>query len=147
MRKRQRRAGSSVVEFALGSTLLLSLFSGSLQFGYAFYRYNALQMAVNSGARYAALRTYDSATETPSSAYTAAVKNTVVYGTATAGTTPVVPGLAASNVNVVMRFVNGVPGTVTVSISGYQIPAFFTQFTCTNKPSVTYAYQGYYSPY
>lgn len=145
--KKRRSAGNSIVEFAVGSTVLVSLFGGALQFGYAFYRYNELQTAVNAGARYAAVRVYDSASATPSTAYSTAVKNTVVYGTPGTGTTSVVPGLTTSNVNVAMTFANGVPGKVTVSISGFRIPAFFSNFTCNNKPSVTYAYQGYYSPY
>jgi Flp pilus assembly protein TadG len=142
-----KRAGNVILEFAIGSAVLMSLFGGTFQFGYAFYRYNTLESAVNAGARYGSLRVYDSATATPSTAFVAAVKNVVVYGSPSAGTSPVVPGLGTSNVDVSVAFRNGVPDAITVSVSSFQLDAIFKTFTLTNKPKVTYAYQGIYSPY
>ena len=46
-----------MVEFALGSSLLVAAFTGTFQFGYTFYVYNNIETAVNNGAKYAALRT------------------------------------------------------------------------------------------
>lgn len=146
-RGHNRRAGSVVIEFAIGSAVLLSTFGGVFQFGLAFYRYNALESAVNAGARFASLRPYDSSTATPSAAFQTAVKNVVAYGDPAGGTTPVVPGLATSNVIVTTAFRNGVPDTVTVRLTSFQINAFFKTFTLTDKPKVTYAYQGIYSPF
>jgi Flp pilus assembly protein TadG len=140
------RAGSIMLEFAVGSGVLMAAFAGTFQFGYTFYRYNMLQAAVNDGARYASLRTYDSGTSTPSSAFQTAVQNMVVYGDPGGGTSPISPGLATSNVNLTVTFTNGAPTAVTVSISSYTLDAAVAQITL-NKPTVTYPYVGIYSPY
>jgi Flp pilus assembly protein TadG len=142
-----RQAGNVIVEFAIGSAVLLSAFAGVFQFGYAFYRYNALENAVNAGARFASVRPYDSTTPTPSNNFQTAVKNVVVFGDPAGGSAPVVPGLATSNVGVTATFRNGVPDSVTVAINSFRIDSVFQQFTLSGKPKVTYAYQGIYSPY
>jgi len=74
------RKGTAMLEFALGTLILVPVFAGTFQFGYTFFVYNNLDTAVRGGARYASLRSYDSATSTPSSAFSTAVKNMVVYG-------------------------------------------------------------------
>ena len=141
-----------MLEFAIGVGILLSVFAGTFQFGYTFYQYNLLKNAVRNGAGYAAMRNYDSATNQPSSAFLTAVQNVVVYGDPAGGSNPVLPGLATSNVNLVPALFNGAttnqpPVTMTVSISGYTIGAVFGSTTFTNKPSVTYPYQGVWEPY
>ena len=141
------RRGNAMIEFAIGAGVLTSVFAGTFQFGYTFYQYNLLKNAVSDGARYACLRTYDSSTSTPSSAFQTAVQNMVVYGDPGGGSSPVAPGLATSNVNLNVTFTNSVPTAMTVSITGYTIGAVFDTTTLNNKPSVTYAYQGIYSPY
>ena len=147
MKLKRGRAGNIMLEFAVGSGVLVAAFAGTFQFGYTFYSYNKLAAAVNEGARYAALRPCDSTTTTPSAAFSTAVENMVVYGSPTGGTTPIVPGLKTSNVSVTSTFVHSVPSTVTVFISGYSIDSLFAQNTLTNKPQVTYPYMGIYSPY
>jgi len=144
-RARRRRAGSSMIEFALGAGVLLAVFSGTFQFGYTFYQYNNLANAVNAGAHFAALRPYDSATETPTTAFKTAVQNMVVYGAPGGGSKPLVPGLSTSHVTLAVDFDKGVPATVTVAVNGYVINAVFGKITCNNKPKVTYAYQGVYA--
>lgn len=139
-------AGNAILEFAIGSGIMIAAFSGTFQFGYTFYRYNTLQNAVNNGARYASLLPYDSITTTPSNAFKTAVQNSVVFGNPTGGTAPVAPGLATGHVTLAVVFVNGVPGTITVGINGYSINSVFANTTLTNKPTVTYQYQGFYSP-
>jgi Flp pilus assembly protein TadG len=140
------RRGNMLIEFAIGSGVLIAAFTGTFQFGYTFYEYNVLKNGVSDGARYAALRPYDSSSATPSDAFKTAVKNMVVYGDPDGGTNPIAPGLAASNVSVVPIFTNGVPTAMKVSITGFTIDAVFKSTTFTNKPSVTYPYQGIYSP-
>lgn len=142
----RKRAGNAMLEFALGSSVLISLFAGTFQFGYAFYVYNNLTNAVSRGARYASLVPYDSASTTPSNSFKTAVQNMVVYGSPAAGTTPVVPGLTTSNVNLTVTFTNGIPASMTVDVSGYSINAVFQTFTLTNKPSITFIYQGIWTP-
>jgi Flp pilus assembly protein TadG len=140
------RAGNILVEFALGSGILVMAFVGTFQFGYTFLQYNNLENAVARGARYASLIPYDSTTTTPSAAFSSAVKNMVLYGSSTAGTSPALPGLTATNVNLTVTFTNEVPSAMTVSISGYSINSIVATATLTNKPRVTYAYQGIWTP-
>lgn len=143
----RNRRGSAMLEFAIGSGVLVATFTGTFQFGYSFYQYNRLSNAVNAGARYASMRAYDSANSSPSSGFRTAVKNMVVYGNPAGGSTPVVPGLEAGHVNVTVTFVNSVPGFMTVDISGYSINSVVASTACNNKPKVTYPYLGLYMPY
>ena len=88
------RAGNIFIEFALGSGILVMAFVGTFQFGYTFLQYNNLENAVARGARYASLIPYDSPTTAPSGTFSSAVKNMVLYGSSTAGASPVLPGLS-----------------------------------------------------
>jgi Flp pilus assembly protein TadG len=144
--RKQSQKGSALVEFAIGSSILMAVFAGTYQFGYSFYVYNNLQTAVNNGAKYASLRTYEQATGTPSSCFSDAVENMVVYGNPSGGTIPVAPNLGTDNVFIVTTFSNGVPSTMTVGISNYTIDAVFKRFPLTNKPQVTYPFLGRYAP-
>ena len=149
------RAGSAMVEFALGSGILVTVFTSAFQYGYIFYQYNSLENAVANGAHYASLRPYNAQCSSPSdTTYSDAVKNMVVYGDPTGtNTTPVVKNLATSNVTVAISptqttcpTVTWTPSTVNVKITGFTIDAIFGSFTANNKPSVTYVYQGIFSP-
>src|SRR6266852_9071342 len=96
MRKRSER-GNAMVEFALAFSVLWLMFSGIFQFGYSFYVYNAVMTSVANAAELGSKMTYDTASPTT---YSDALKNMVVYGSTTAGTTPIVRGLSTSNVTV-----------------------------------------------
>lgn len=146
-RSRRTRSGSALVEFGISFAVLISVFTGTFQWGWTFYQYNVLKTAVNNGARYASLRPYDATTTTPCPSFQLAVQNMVMYGDPSGGTKTVVPGLTKQNVNVSAAFTFGAPSSMTVSISGYSINAAFGSMTLTNKPKVTYAYQGVYSPF
>ena len=141
----KKQEGSAIVEFAIGVWVMLFIFVGTWEFGYAFYVYNNLLAAVDNGAKYAALKTYDSNSTTPSSAFLSAVQNIVVYGQPTAGTKPVAPGLTTDKVVLTPTFTNGVPTQMTVALSGYPLDAIVATFSL-NKPQVTYPYMGVYSP-
>ena len=146
-RNRKSRSGTAIIEFAIGSGVLMAVFAGTFEFGYTFYIYNNLQTAVNNGAKYAAIRTYDSTSSTASGCFQTAVQDMVVYGDPTGtNTTPVAPGLSTSNVTVTPTFTNSVPTAMTVSISSYTINSVFASFTLTNKPQVTYPYLGGFAP-
>jgi Flp pilus assembly protein TadG len=134
-----------MVEFAIGAGMLVAVFTGVFEFGYAFYVYNNLVAAVDNGARYAAYRTYDSSTTTPSVAFSTGVKNMVVYGQPSVGAKAVVPGLATANVVLTPIFTGNVPTGMTVSLSGYSLNAVFKTFTL-NKPVATYPFLGVYAP-
>ena len=136
-----------MVEFAIGSFVLMAAFTGTFEFGYSFYVYNNLQNAVNNGAKYAALRTYESTNSTPSACFTTAVQDMVAYGDPTGtNTTPVAPNLTPSEVSVNVTFSNGVPSTMTVAISSYALNAVFATINLTNKPQVSYPFLGRYAP-
>jgi Flp pilus assembly protein TadG len=146
LRLARDRNGNVMLEFAIGSGVLLAAFTGTFQFGYTFLQYNNVENAVARGARYASLVPYDSATTAPSDAFQAAVRNMVLCGSPDACASPVLSGLTAEEVILTVTFTNGVPGAMTVAISGYTINSVFAKTTLTNKPQVTYAYQGIWAP-
>jgi Flp pilus assembly protein TadG len=151
-----RNDGNVMIEFAIGSAILVAAFAGTFQFGYTFLQYNELENAVTRSARYASLINYDSASDVPANDFQTAVQNMALYGTPTAGTTPVLPGLTAANVNVTVCGITivcpgytsplGVPQEVTVSITGYTIDAVFEKVTLNEKPQVTFSYLGIWTP-
>ncbi|HEY2013968.1 MAG TPA: TadE family protein [Bryobacteraceae bacterium] len=141
-----RRRGNSVLEFALGSGVLLAVFTGTFRFGYTMFQYNRLETAVAQGARYASLVPYDSATTTPSSNFRTAVQNMVLYGSPAAGTHPVLSDLTASNVSLTVTFTNNTPSAMTVALTGYTINGLFGTSILAGKPKVTYPYQGIWAP-
>ena len=140
-------SGNAMLEFAVGAGVLVSAFAGAFQYGYLFYRYNTIENAVNAGARYASLRPYDSTTTTPTTGFSNAVKNIVVYGKPDGGTSPVAPGLTTSNVQLTVTFTNGLPSAMSVAITGYTLDLVFASQNLSGKPKVTYPYLGIYSPY
>jgi Flp pilus assembly protein TadG len=141
-----------MLEFALSAVLLMSVFSGTFQFGYTFFVYNKLQTGVGAAARYASLLPFSNNNDqTVPNSYTTQVKNMAVYGNPSPanGATPIAPGLTAANVSVTVNFEN--PGTpqnrpvsVRVEMVNYQVYAVFKTFTFNNKPSVTELYTGSY---
>jgi len=107
----QGERGASLVEFAIGATVFLTVMFGVIEFGRALWVHNALSDAARRGARYAVVHT---------AADSAAVKNVVVYGNPAGGTTPLVSNLTTANVNVAYSAFGLSGGTVTVTITNYQ---------------------------
>jgi hypothetical protein len=133
-----------MVELSLLLPILVSLFLGTWSMGYSSYIYAQLEAAVRSGTRYASHGVYRASNR---SAYSNAVKNAVVYGDPAGGTTPFVPNLATSMVNVTLSPAAGAPTAVTVSISGFTVwGPFGNRITSTNKPFLTLPFMGYYVP-
>jgi len=152
----RRARGSALIEFTLLSPLIVTLFIGSWQFGYAYFLYDKAEQAVRAGARYASLRTYDASTATPSQGFVDDVRNVVLYGDPAGGTSAVVPGLASSHVTVEMSFyANGfaqpsgqdmlVPTRVAVSINNFSVGTFGL-ITLSGKPRVEFPYVGIFKP-
>ena len=110
-KSRRGERGSTLVEFAIGATLFLTVMFAVIEFGRALWVHNALADAARRGARYAVVHT---------AADSAAVKNVVVYGDPAGGSTPLVDNLTTSNVNVTYSSFGLSGGTATVSISNYQ---------------------------
>jgi Flp pilus assembly protein TadG len=143
------RRGNAIVEFGLSAPLILAVLVGIFQFGYTFYVYNTLQLAVRGGVRYGSVMNYSGATPACDASMQDKVSSLIVYGTPTPadGAVPVVRGLSKSNVNVDFHpDEKGVPGEVTVSITAFQVDALFTKFTFNGKPFASVPYAGRYSP-
>lgn len=143
--KAKRTQGSAMVEFAMSASLLLPMMTGIFELGQGLYTYNKLQTAVRAGARYASMRTYNSATSTPSAAFQAAVQNVVIYGNPAGGTTPHVANLTPNQVDIIVRMSGNVPAEVTVRVNGFALDTIFGSVILTNKPSSTFAYGGRYT--
>jgi len=145
---RKTSRGSALIELTLSLTFLTALFLGTWQFGYGFYVYAQLEQAVRDGARYAAERTYDSATTTPSDTFLAAVKNVVVYGDPAAANSPaaVAPGLTTSNVTLTVTFTSGVPTSMAVAITGYAMPTYYGSVSLAGKPTTSFPFVGIFGP-
>ena len=143
---RRPERGNAMIEFALSFGLLFAVFAGVFQFGYTLYVYNTLESAVRSGVRYASLRTYDSATATPSAAYLTAVRNMVVYTNPAGEGQSVARGLTPANVTLTVTFDHNVPARVAVGITNYTIDAVVRSFTLTSKPMAAFPYMGRFAP-
>lgn len=134
--------GNAIIEFALSWAVLSVIFTAMFEYGYTIWTYSALEDAVQNAAKTAASMEYDASTPTN---FTTAVQNLVVYGSVTAGTTPVTTGLTTSNVSVDTHNVSGFPSNVTVSIQNYTVNAIFGSRTL-NKPRVTVRFIGTVRP-
>lgn len=110
-KNRGRERGSTLVEFAIGATVFLTVMFGVIEFGRALWVHNALSDAARRGARYAVVHSAGDA---------ASVKNVVVYGNAAGGSNPLVNNLTTANVNVSYSGFGLSGGTATVSITNYQ---------------------------
>ncbi len=142
---RPRKRGGAMIEFAICFGVLFPVFIGGFQFGYTFYLYNEMETAVRGGARYASMRTYDSPTSTPSSGFSTAVRNMVVYGAPAGGTSPLVPGLSRENVQLTVVFDLGMPREVRVSIVNFDLDAVVATLRIHDKPKATFPYLGRYA--
>jgi len=135
-----------MLEFGIAAAVIFPIFAGSFQYGYSYYVYNSLQTSVRAAGRYAAARTYDSATATPSAAFTTAVKNMAVYGNPLGGTRSVAPNLTTDKVTVSVTFSMGTPSRVTVQVNNFQINGVFGTVTLNGKPRATFPYLGRWDP-
>jgi Flp pilus assembly protein TadG len=136
--------GAQLVELAIVLPIFILLFAATAEFGRYFYEYTTLTKAARVGARYLATAAVKTAEDTNA-------KNIVVFGN-TAGTgTPILTGLATSNVTITRSGgVASVPETVTVQITDFKHQPIFDLGKITNistlslnidiKPSVTMRY-------
>lgn len=108
---RDNERGATLVEFAIGVTVFVTVMFAVLEFGRALWVHNALTDAARRGARYAALHT---------SADAANVRNVVVYGNEAGSGQPMLNNLTTANVEVDYNGFGLNAGTVSVSITNYQ---------------------------
>ena len=139
-----------MIELAISAAVMVSCLGGTVQFGYTFYIYNELVSAVGNGGRYAAMRTYRSASPVDIEKGKAAIRNMVVYGDArpAPGTPPQVANLRPEQVRVdwIKDESGDKPGFVDVSIADYTVDAAFGIFRFTGRPAVEYPFVGRYAP-
>ena len=112
-------SGLQLVEAAIVIPIFLIMFAATAEFGRFFYEYTTLAKAARVGSRYISTNLLSVAEQN-------AAKNLVVYGTPTAGDTPILPGLEANHVIITPNAGSGViPDTVTVQIVGYTYEPIF----------------------
>jgi len=147
------QSGNAMVEFAIASAMLIPLFIGTFQFGYAFYVYNLVSTQVRSGARYASMRTFRCGSSASIDTFKSKVRNVVRYGNPSGNGNVIEPGLADGQVSVSIKDVNGndadathTPSYVVVTSANYSVDAVMTTFNFNNKPSVRMPYLGQYAP-
>lgn len=112
--QRTRQRGAALVEFALILPLLLTLSILAAEFGRAVMYYNTLTKSVRDAARYLSV-------QTPGTKL-AEAKNLIVYGTPSAGSTALVPGLTTAMVPDPVWQTQGtapVINVVTVQVQGF----------------------------
>jgi hypothetical protein len=148
--RRRRQRGHAMIELAISAAVMVSCLGGTVQFGYTFYIYNELVSAVGNGGRYAAMRTYRSASQADIEKGKAAIRNMVVYGDArpAPGTPPQVANLRSEQVRVewIKDESGDKPAFVAVSIADYTVDAAFGMFRFTGRPAVEYPFVGRYAP-
>lgn len=115
---RKSERGATLMEFAIGATVFLTVVFAVVEFGRLFWVHNALKDGARRGTRYATIRKNDAAGQL-------AVKKVVVYGDPNANpstATPIVPGLTTGHVALNYQNYNGVQlsSRATVSINNYQ---------------------------
>jgi hypothetical protein len=132
------------MEFALVLPLVLLVAFGITEFGRAYYQYNTLSKAIRDGARYMSSHTYNSTNITNA-------QNLVVYGQTTGGSTPVLPGLTPTMINVTPT--GGTPPydpinppqSVTVAVNSYPFDSLVPgviSLNVTFSPQVMFRYVG-----
>src|SRR5262249_31527980 len=119
--KKESESGTALIEFTLTAAFFLMVIMAIVSAGHLFFTHNALVESTRRGARYAALQTKPATESCVNNSTTVdSVKNMVLYGTTTAGTSPLVNNLQASNITVCYSSDYGVgQGTVSVKIESY----------------------------
>lgn len=120
-RSHRRQRGAALVELALVIPFLIVMSFLVAEFGRAIWQYNTLTKSVRDAARYLSV-------QTPGTNVTQA-QNLAVYGTTTAGSTPLAPGLTTGMVSATWPptqvGTNPAISVVTVTISGYSFQSMW----------------------
>src|SRR5215813_7178569 len=148
-RFRSDERGTQLAEASIILPIFLILFAATAEFGRYFYEYTTLAKAARVGARYLVTAKVDCNQAT-------IAKNLVVFGTTDGTGSPILSGLTVNNVSVTPNdqacsgTPQGVPETITVSITGFTHQSVFDLGGLVNnanaslsievKPSVTMRY-------
>ena len=139
--------GVQLVELALTMPVLILLFAAVAEFGRYYQSYTTLAKGTRVAARYLATAPYAGCEDL-------AAKNLLVYGNLGGTGSPIVNGLAVSNVVITRRntaggVTTGFPTTVTIEVSNFNHTPIFDlgklikktlSFNIAIKPSVTMRY-------
>ena len=123
--KKSGERGSTLVEFAIGATVFLTVMFGVIEFGRALWTHNALADAARRAARYAVNQPAASPAGTKTSGTNvgpsiSAIRNVAVYGDPAGGSKPLVTDLTPENLNIQYTNFGVGSGTVAVTITNYQ---------------------------
>ena len=123
--KKSKETGSTLVEFAIGATVFLTVMFGVIEFGRALWTHNALADAARRAARYAVNQPASSPAGTKTTGTNvgpsiSAIRNVAVYGDPAGGSQPLVTDLTPANLNVQYTGFGVGQGTVAVTITNYQ---------------------------
>jgi Flp pilus assembly protein TadG len=123
--KKSEERGSTLVEFAIGATVFLTVMFGVIEFGRALWTHNALADAARRAARYAVNQPAASPAGTKTSGTNvgpsiSAIRNVAVYGDPAGGSKPLVTDLTPENLNIQYTNFGVGSGTVAVTITNYQ---------------------------
>lgn len=134
--KKESESGTAIVEFTITAAIFLMIIMAIVSAGHLFFTHNALVESTRRGARYAALVAKPGSQSCQNNSTTVdPVKNMVLYGTTTAGTSTLVHNLQPSNITVCYSNDYGVgQGTVSVKIEGYSYTFAVGGFTI-NMPA------------
>jgi Flp pilus assembly protein TadG len=111
MTKRQRRAGTSLVEAALTLGLYTSIVFSIFDFGYVMYMHQTVAYRVQSAARYGSLNPTD----------TTGMTNYVLYNSST-GSGPGIFGITTSSVTATRTGSATTADRITVTVTGFRYP-------------------------
>ena len=138
--------GLQLVELAITLPIMVLLFAAAAEFGRYFQEYTTLAKGSRVAARYLATACINGADDS-------AAKNLVVYGNVAGTGSPIVNGLATTNVTIVRAVggtaTSGFPETVTVRIENFNHTPLFNlgqlmgnslSMNIAVKPSVTMRY-------
>jgi Flp pilus assembly protein TadG len=138
--------GLQLVELAITLPIMVLLFAAAAEFGRYFQEYTTLAKGSRVAARYLATACINGADDS-------AAKNLVVYGNVAGTGSPIVNGLATTNVTIVRAVggaaTSGFPETVTVKIENFNHTPLFNlgqlmgnslSMNIAVKPSVTMRY-------
>ena len=119
MRKYHLQQGAALIELALSIPFMIMLSMIVIEFGRALYEYNTATKSVRDAVRYLSAQAPNTL---PNAPCPTAAQNLVVYGTTTAGSKPLVPGLKVSAVSCSWQTTGALPliNTVTVTVTGYR---------------------------
>lgn len=132
-----RQRGVAMVEFAIVLPVVLLIMFGVTELGSAMLRYNTLTKSVQDGARHAAAfaQLGTAGSVLIDAALANEIRNLVIYGETQGGTTPLLDGLSAAEIEISVP----APGQVRVVATYPYVPGFGTNlptFGLNRSPSL-----------